>query len=106
MIEDVPKLLAVASELGLNVVGVSFHVGSGCGDVDAYARALEKVSWVFNIGNTFGFQMNMVDIGGGFLGNEGTSIAEVRNSRFVLRKSKKITVLTVSLIIWHRFHVL
>lgn len=31
-----PELLEIAKELDLNVVGVSFHVGSGCGDPSAY----------------------------------------------------------------------
>lgn len=33
---DAPKLLNIAKELNLDVIGVSFHVGSGCGDAGAY----------------------------------------------------------------------
>lgn len=32
--------LEIAHSLGLDVIGVSFHVGSGCGDVAAYTTAL------------------------------------------------------------------
>ena len=31
-----PELLEVAKNLGLNVVGICFHVGSRCGDPTAY----------------------------------------------------------------------
>jgi ornithine decarboxylase len=34
------ELLEIAHGLGLDVIGVSFHVGSGCGDVAAYTTAL------------------------------------------------------------------
>lgn len=37
---DVPMLLSLARELGLQVVGVSFHVGSGCQNVGIYADAI------------------------------------------------------------------
>eukprot|EP01031_Cornospumella_fuschlensis_P036569 gene36569-44361_t len=33
-VDDAPNLLAVAKRLNLNVAGVSFHVGSGCGDAN------------------------------------------------------------------------
>lgn len=38
--ENAPKLLEHAKKLGIPVSGVSFHVGSGCGDAKAYITAL------------------------------------------------------------------
>jgi ornithine decarboxylase len=38
-VHESTELLKVAKELDLNVIGVSFHVGSGCGDPSAYATA-------------------------------------------------------------------
>ena len=35
------RLLRVAKQLGVQVVGVSFHVGSGCYDAQAYKAAVE-----------------------------------------------------------------
>jgi len=32
------QLLQVAKELKINLIGVSFHVGSGCQCADAYVR--------------------------------------------------------------------
>ncbi|KAG6890658.1 hypothetical protein C0992_000228 [Termitomyces sp. T32_za158] len=62
----VPKLLAKARELGLNVVGVSFHVGSGCYDPSAYTDAIRRARAVFDMGKEAGFLFNLLDIGGGF----------------------------------------
>jgi len=45
------KLLNLAKELGLNIIGVSFHVGSGCIDATAYVDAVKlakyrwRISW-------------------------------------------------------------
>lgn len=39
--------MEVAKKLGLDVVGVSFHVGSGCGDAEAYGKALNDAFTIF-----------------------------------------------------------
>lgn len=43
---DVPHLLEVASELGLSVRGVSFHVGSGAKNPTAFVAAIEAARQV------------------------------------------------------------
>jgi len=71
-VAEAPKLLKVAQELGLCVAGVSFHVGSGCGDPAAYTTALEHAFKVFEAAKGFGMpDMHIVDIGGGFPGDTG-----------------------------------
>ncbi|KAK9511108.1 hypothetical protein O3M35_005738 [Rhynocoris fuscipes] len=61
------SLLKEAISLGLNVVGISFHVGSGCRETDAYGRALASVKNLFNQARDgLGLKMTIVDIGGGF----------------------------------------
>ncbi|XP_075222924.1 ornithine decarboxylase-like isoform X2 [Lycorma delicatula] len=80
---EAPHLLEVANSLGLNVVGISFHVGSGCQDPPVFERAITAARNLFDIGLHLGFNMNILDIGGGFPGNKGTSIdkiAEIVNS--------------------------
>ncbi|KAG6860166.1 hypothetical protein C0995_014894 [Termitomyces sp. Mi166 len=62
----VPALLAKARELGLTVVGVSFHVGSGCYDPSVYTDAIKQARAVFDMGKEAGFTFNLLDIGGGF----------------------------------------
>ncbi len=59
-------LLKLARQLGLNVVGVSFHVGSGASDPFAFVDAVNRARVVFNEGETLGFEMHTLDIGGGF----------------------------------------
>ncbi|XP_075998175.1 ornithine decarboxylase-like [Genypterus blacodes] len=59
-------LLRCARELGLEVIGVSFHVGACCGDSMAFMKAIADARHVFDIATLLGFQMNLLDIGGGF----------------------------------------
>lgn len=76
-VPEAPHLLAVAKELGLNVVGVSFHVGSGCRDPPVFNRAIASARWIFNAAREFGYNFTLLDIGGGFPGNRGTSIQAI-----------------------------
>ena len=60
-LKTVPELLAVVRELNLDLVGVSFHVGSGCFAVSAFEDAVLRARKVFDIAQDFGFQMNLLD---------------------------------------------
>ncbi|KAJ1975696.1 Ornithine decarboxylase [Dimargaris verticillata] len=60
------SLLQLAHDLGLNVVGVSFHVGSGCLDPSPFADAVQRAHRVFAQGAELGFDMHLLDVGGGF----------------------------------------
>ena len=63
------ELLGEAKKAGLEVVGVSFHVGSGCRDATRYEMALRDAKELFEMAEReFGFKMNILDIGGGFPG--------------------------------------
>lgn len=63
------SLLAAAKKHGLNVAGVSFHVGSGCRDATRYELALKDAKEIFDIAtNEYDMNMKIVDIGGGFPG--------------------------------------
>ncbi|XP_054469564.1 ornithine decarboxylase [Anoplopoma fimbria] len=63
-------LLERAKELGLDVIGVSFHVGSGCTDPATYRQAIADARCVFDMGDELGFNMDLLDIGGGFPGSD------------------------------------
>jgi len=67
---DCTALLEKSLELGLSVVGVSFHVGSGCMSVSAFTYALEMARKVFDMAEQLGIRMNVLDIGGGFPGSD------------------------------------
>jgi len=69
----VPKLLELAKNLGLRVVGVSFHVGSGCDSADVYRDAVADARKVFDAASAMGFEMTLLDIGGGFPGGSDPS---------------------------------
>lgn len=63
------NLLRAAKDAGLAVVGVSFHVGSGCRDASRYEMALRDARELFDLAEKeYGFHMTILDIGGGFPG--------------------------------------
>jgi ornithine decarboxylase len=66
---DIPRLLDCAWNLSLHVVGVSFHVGSGCGSVQPFADAIASARAIFDSAAARGHPMNVLDIGGGFPGH-------------------------------------
>jgi len=63
------QLLSLAKELGLNVVGVSFHVGSGCMSAQSFVAAIRSAHQVFQQAEEVGYRMTMLDLGGGWPGN-------------------------------------
>jgi len=66
--DEVSHLLQVAKKCRLNVVGVSFHVGSGCRDATAYTKAFDNTITVFETVRKLGMpDLSIVDIGGGFM---------------------------------------
>ncbi|KAL4624219.1 ornithine decarboxylase-like [Arapaima gigas] len=67
-------LLEQAKDLGLDVIGVSFHVGSGCTDPSTYVQAISDARYVFDVGAELGFNMTLLDIGGGFPGSEDVKL--------------------------------
>ncbi|XP_063237116.1 antizyme inhibitor 2-like [Bacillus rossius redtenbacheri] len=72
-----PRLIRAARFLGLDVVGVSFHVGSGCGDPPVFRRAILAARQLFNYAATVGYRFRLLDLGGGFPGVKGSSLHEI-----------------------------
>ena len=60
------ELIDLASELELNLVGVSFHVGSGAGDPAAFVKAVRDAAHVFDQAAAVGYDLQILDVGGGF----------------------------------------
>lgn len=76
-LDSTNDLLALAKELGLNVVGVSFHVGSGASDPLAFLKAVQDAEHVFKQAYAHGFDMKTLDVGGGFSGDTFEDMAHV-----------------------------
>ncbi|NWV70887.1 AZIN2 inhibitor, partial [Malurus elegans] len=66
------RLLEMAKEQAVEVVGVSFHLGSRGLEPQALAQAVAAAQLVFDMGTELGYRMNLLDIGGGFPGTEDT----------------------------------
>jgi len=64
------ELLHEARRLGLRVEGVSFHVGSGCSQRGVFLSAMRRAHSVFQTGRALGLSLCVLDIGGGFSGND------------------------------------
>ncbi|XP_032256387.1 ornithine decarboxylase-like isoform X1 [Phoca vitulina] len=67
-------LLQWGRELNIDVIGVSFHVGSGCTDPETFVQAISDARCVFDMGAEVGFSMYLLDIGGGFPGSEDVKL--------------------------------
>lgn len=63
---DAAKLIKKVFDAGLAVEGLSFHVGSQCINFDNYTHALQITSEIFNNARKKGYELKIVDIGGGF----------------------------------------
>eukprot|EP00960_Hanusia_phi_P045099 757022-Hanusia_phi.AAC.2 len=63
-------LLQTSKTLGINVVGFSFHVGSGCGDLKPFADAVASAREAFDLATSYGFEPVLLDCGGGFPGTD------------------------------------
>lgn len=72
---EVEELLQVALKLELSVVGVSFHVGSGCQDASSYPQAIADARHVFDLALGLGINMSLLDIGGGFPGRRDAKVS-------------------------------
>jgi len=59
-------LISYAHEHGLVVEGLSFHVGSQCTNPANYIQAIHLCAEVFAEAKTKGFNLKLLDIGGGF----------------------------------------
>jgi len=67
-IPEAIEMLKYAQSYNQDIVGCSFHVGSGCQSAQTYVDVLSDSAQIFQAGTQMGFHMNLLDIGGGFPG--------------------------------------
>jgi diaminopimelate decarboxylase len=68
-LSDVSSVLGFGKFHKLDIIGVSFHVGSACLDPKSYSNSIKRAKEVFDIAKSFGYEFTMLDIGGGFPGS-------------------------------------
>lgn len=76
-LDEVKDLLQQAKFMELDIIGVSFHVGSGCEDPKVFRTALQDCKTVYDIGKEMGFNMKLIDLGGGFPGANDEKFVEM-----------------------------
>ncbi|KAI1296684.1 Antizyme inhibitor 2 [Halotydeus destructor] len=80
MMNEVPYLLRQAKARGLDVIGVHFHLGEGLSDTQPFDEYIRKAKWVFDIGESLGFKMAVLDLGGGFVDYRNDSVVTVEET--------------------------
>ena len=60
------ELVPACKALGIDAVGVAFHVGSGAKDFDSIYQAVKQARLIFDKAESLGVPMHLLDIGGGF----------------------------------------
>lgn len=60
------ELISTVTRLGLNLVGISFHVGSGAQTESAYIDGAKKANDAAKMAIAMGHNPTVIDIGGGF----------------------------------------
>ena len=67
-------LLSLARDLGLDPVGLSFHVGSQTRRAEMWSATLDQVAEIWHQANAQGFGLSLLNIGGGFPAFYGEAI--------------------------------
>ena len=101
-LDDIEDVFKKIIDLKLNLVGFSFHVGSGCQDPKSFYTAIRDCKFAYIIASKYGLNISIIDIGGGFPGSDKnitfkdicTSIVKGQNDFF----KQKIISGTVSFI--------
>jgi len=63
------ELIDECKKVGANLHGISFHVGSGCYDPQAYVDTINNSRLLFDYAELAGFKLNFLDLGGGWPGD-------------------------------------
>ncbi|MEE2656159.1 MAG: type III PLP-dependent enzyme [Chloroflexota bacterium] len=75
--KEAAKLLLQSRDLGLNPVGITFHVGSQCEGTLSWNSALERAANVWHSVSLDGVDLEMLNIGGGFPAYYGVDVPSI-----------------------------
>lgn len=67
-LEEAKDLLTLAKLDEIDIVGISWHVGSNCRVMGQFDKAFRDARLIFDCATEMGFNMEIIDIGGGFPG--------------------------------------
>jgi len=70
------QMLLIAKEKQLEIIGVSFHVGSGAKSSKPYTVAIQQARDFVDLAKTYGQIVTIVDVGGGFTSHTLEDIPE------------------------------
>jgi ornithine decarboxylase len=76
-IEQVEEILKIVYMLKLNLIGLSFHVGSGCSSGDSFYSAIETCKQAKDIAKKLNLDISVIDLGGGFPGSNQEKFNEI-----------------------------
>lgn len=62
------ELIAKCKELSLELIGVSFHIGSGSKDPFNFDESIQHAAQIFTLAEKYDYHLNFLDLGGGFPG--------------------------------------
>jgi ornithine decarboxylase len=95
---DWDVLLFTARSLGLDIVGISFHVGSYASSPKVFSLALAKAKKALRLAKQHGFKPKIVDIGGGFSETAGLpSIKPIKGLTMIAEPGRYFVERTMTL---------
>ena len=65
-LDEAAILLTYAKDMGLNPVGITFHVGSQCTEIYSWNIALDKAKVLWDMAERNRITLNLLNIGGGY----------------------------------------
>jgi ornithine decarboxylase len=87
-LENVEDLINLVKLLKLNLVGFSFHVGSGCKSVDSYYTAIETCRAAYELALKNDMKIRIIDIGGGFPGIDSDNSINIEQIATKLKEAQ------------------
>ena len=86
--DEAVRLIRGCRDLGLELHGFSFHVGSPCGEVMALNRGIGLCKYLIDVARSMGcHDVQLIDIGGGIPGDSDFVLDEVWNYFMRLHRS-------------------
>ncbi|KAL4861211.1 hypothetical protein BDV12DRAFT_180596 [Aspergillus spectabilis] len=92
-LDTTKQLLSRAWDLGLNVVGISFHIGTGGKNPESFRQAIQDAHLAFCHAEDIGFRLTTLDIGGGFQDTNFESMARTIRETICAEFSADINII-------------